>query len=122
MADSQVLAEETADSALAPVDRLAEGLDDPDAYLSTGDEYEDVLYRELDEWPLEIVRQVGRPFTVVVGTGGPHVEIVCEVDGGGGRQGDAKIEVYWSSGNARRYGSSVNDVADYYVGMFEGME
>jgi len=33
----------------------------------------------LAEWPLEVVRRVGTPLAVVLGTGGPHCEIVRDV-------------------------------------------
>jgi hypothetical protein len=53
------------------------------AAIDAGEEYEGQDAREyLDEWPLEVVWEVGEPFAVVLGTGGPHVEIT-----GGGRSG-----------------------------------
>lgn len=39
-------------------------------------------FEYLDEMPLEIVWEPGEPFAVVLGTGGPHIEIT-----GGGRSG-----------------------------------
>lgn len=50
----------------------------------------------LDELPLELVAEVGTPLAVVLGTGGPHTEIVRDVRGGGaywsGYWGGEKVE------------------------------
>lgn len=47
----------------------------------------------LSEMPLEIVYAMGRPFTVVLGTGGPHVEITA--DAYAGKVHDTTLHVYW---------------------------
>lgn len=77
----------------------------------------------LDEWPLEIVRQIGRPFEVVLTVGGPDARVECDLDADGYRWGDAVLVVRWGGDVARRYGKAINDLADhfadYYVEMGE---
>lgn len=65
-------------------------------------------YDELDEIPLEIVWEMGEPFAVVLGTGGPHVEIT-----GGGRQGGYVLHVYWSEHIELR-GESITRTGEYF--------
>lgn len=69
----------------------------------------------LDEWPLEVVRQVGRRFEVVVTVGGPDARLTCDLDEDGDRWGPAALEVSWGLSTARREGSDVDRLADYYI-------
>lgn len=76
----------------------------------------------LDEWPLEVVRQVGRQFEVVLTVGGPDARVVCDLTAEGYRWGSAKLEVHWGGDVARRYGSWMNDLADHFADYYAGME
>ena len=73
----------------------------------TGEEYgESDPLEYLDEMPLEIVFEAGEPFAIVLGTGGPHVEI----RGGTRHDGSSyAVHVYWS-GEHVTYGHSSNGV------------
>lgn len=75
----------------------------------------------LDEWPLEIVRQVGRPFEIVLTVGGPDARVVCDLDAEGYRWGSAKVEVHWGGDVARRYGTDVDALADHFADLYVGM-
>lgn len=69
----------------------------------------------LDQWPLEVVRQVGRRFEVVLTVGGPDARLTCDLDSGGDRWGPAVLEVTWGSHTATRHGLDVDRLADFYV-------
>lgn len=64
----------------------------------------------IDEWPLDVVVKIGRPLAVVVGTGGPHIEIVQEIGGG-----SAKLAGYWGGEQVYRHGDAFQTVLDYFV-------
>ena len=86
------------------------------AALDERHEFEGILADEyLDEWPLEVVRQVGRRFEVVLTVGGPDARLVCDLDEDGERWGLAALEVTWGTSTARRYGLEVDRLADWYV-------
>jgi hypothetical protein len=63
----------------------------------------------LEELPLEIVWEMGEPFAVVLGTGGPHVEIT-----GGGRQGGYELHTYWGSEHVVLTGESITRTGEYF--------
>lgn len=70
-------------------DMLHETLRDTRAHLldlmeriENGD---DSAHDELAEMPLEVVCRVGKPLAVVLGVGGPHVEIVEDIGNGSPR-------------------------------------
>lgn len=80
------------------------------AAIDADEEYEGQAAREyLDEMPLEIVWEKGEPFAVVLGTGGPHVEIT-----GGGRSGGYDLNVYWAGDNARSRGEAITRTGEYF--------
>lgn len=85
---------------------------DPDAECSCQDRARD----ELDERPLELVAQLGSPFEIVLGVGGPDSRIVWD-----GRYGtdSARLEVSWGSGDVTRRSSGIRAMADYYAEMME---
>lgn len=69
---------------------------------------------ELDDLPLEVVWEAGEPFAVVLGTGGPHVEIT-----GGGRQGGYTLTVYWGSTPVYRSGEAITRTGEYFREPYE---
>lgn len=80
------------------------------AAIDADEEYEGQDAREyLDEMPLEVVWEHGTPFAVVLGTGGPHVEVTQDTRGGG-----ASLEVYWGSDRATLRGDAISRTADYF--------
>ena len=86
------------------------------AALDEGHELEGIPADEyLDEWPLEVVRQVGRRFEVVFTVGGPDARLVCDLDEDGERWGPAALEVTWGTSRARREGVEIDRLADWYV-------
>lgn len=64
----------------------------------------------IDDWPLEVVVKIGRPLAVVIGTGGPHIEIVHDI--GDGR---AKLAGYWGGERVYRHGDDMQTVLDYFT-------
>jgi acetylornithine deacetylase/succinyl-diaminopimelate desuccinylase-like protein len=83
--------------------------------IDAGEEYEGQDAREyLDEWPLEVVWEKGEPFAVVLGTGGPHVEIT-----GGGRQGAYTLWVYWGGDKSAASGAAITRTGDYFRELYE---
>ena len=62
------------------------------------------------EWPLSVEVKIGRPLAVVIGTGGPHIEIVQDLSGGG-----AKLAGYWGGEQVYRYGDEFQTVLDYFT-------
>ena len=85
--------------------------------IDQGGEYEDMDAMDyLDELPLEVVWEMGEPFAVVLGTGGPHVEIT-----GGGRSGGYELTVYWGGAEATVYGDAIDRTGDYFRDMYESM-
>ena len=63
----------------------------------------------LDAMPLELVWEPGEPFAVVLGVGGPHVEIT-----GGGRQGGYELTVYWGGNPVVRRGEAITRTGEYF--------
>ena len=85
--------------------------------IDQGGEYEDTDALDyLDEMPLEIIWEVGEPFAVVLGTGGPHVEIT-----GGGRSSGYELTVYWGGAEATVYGDAIDRTGAYFRDMYEDM-
>src|SRR5690606_40804271 len=85
--------------------------------IDQGGEYEDTdAVDYLGELPLEVVWEVGEPFAVVLGTGGPHVEIT-----GGGRSGGYALTVYWGGAEATVYGDAIDRTGEYCRDMYENM-
>ena len=83
--------------------------------IDSGEEYEGQDAQEfLDELPLEVVWEAGEPFAVVLGTGGPHVEIV-----GGGRNGAYTLWVYWGGERAARSGAAITRTGEYFRELVE---
>lgn len=60
------------------------------------------------EWPLSIEVKIGRPLAVVIGTGGPHLEIVQDLS-----DGRAKLAGYWGGEQVYRHGDDFQTVLDY---------
>ena len=86
------------------------------AALDEGHEFEGIPADEyLGEWPLEIVRQVGRQFEVVLTVGGPDARLTCDLDSDGDRMGQACLEVSWGNTRARRYSTAADTLADWYA-------
>jgi RecJ-like exonuclease len=65
----------------------------------------------LDEMPLEIVWEKGEPFAVVLGTGGPHIEIR-----GGTRHDGTGYQVhgYWAGEHSTWGGEGVSRTGKYF--------
>ena len=85
--------------------------------IDQGGEYEDTDATDyLDELPLEIVWEMGEPFAVILGTGGPHVEIT-----GGGRSGEYALTVYWGGAEATVHGDAIDRTGAYFRDMYENM-
>lgn len=81
----------------------------------TVDTYEDqdaVDY--LDEMPLGIVWELGEEFAVVLGTGGPHVEIV-----GGGRNGGYRLVGHWAGETVTVTGEAITRTGEHFRSMVE---
>jgi hypothetical protein len=72
---------------------------------------------ELDAWPLELVAQIGSPFEVVIGVGGPDVRI--EWDGRWGTD-SAQLHVRWGGDHAIRSSEAIRDMAAYFAEYMEG--
>lgn len=86
--------------------------------IDAGEEYEGQDAQEyLDELPLEIVWEQGEPFAVVLGTGGPHVEIT-----GGGRSSGSgyQLDVYWAGERATVRSEAITRTGEYFREMVEG--
>lgn len=64
----------------------------------------------ISEWPLSVEVRIGRPLAVVIGTGGPHIEIVQDLSEGGG---GAKLAGYWGGEKVYRHGGQFQTVLDY---------
>lgn len=71
---------------------------------------------ELNELPLEVVWEKGEPFAVVLGTGGPHVEI----RGGTRHDGSAyTLHGYWAGEHVTISGESITRTGDYFRELVE---
>lgn len=77
-----------------------------------GEHYDRDPLEYLAEMPLEIVWELGTPFAVVFGTGGPHVEIEWDQ-----REARAGIAVYWGGETAKAWGDAVDRTAVYFREM-----
>jgi hypothetical protein len=65
----------------------------------------------LDEMPLEIVWEKGEPFAIVLGTGGPHIEI----RGGTNHDGSGyTIHGYWSGEHSTWGSEGVTRTGEYF--------
>lgn len=99
----------TLDALKSQVDGTCETIDAYAALISAGEttdaDGEDIWY-----WPLEIIVAVGRPFTVVLSTGGPHIEIMA--DG----YDSARVVGYWAGETVTRYPAGADTVLDYFTG------
>ena len=73
----------------------------------------------LDEMPLEIVWEKGEPFAVVLGTGGPHIEI----RGGTRHDGSSyQIHGYWSGEHSTWSSEGVSRTGEYFRETVEESE
>ena len=64
----------------------------------------------ISEYPLSVEVKIGRPLAVVIGTGGPHIEIVQDLS-----DGSAKLAGYWGGEKVFRYGDDYQTVLDYFT-------
>lgn len=64
---------------------------------------------DIISYGLELVTEVGRPWTWVLGTGGPHIEIVAD---GSDR---ARLVGYWGGERVERSGYHIDRVLDYIL-------
>ena len=78
-------------------------------------ETDDITDYLLSSYALEIVRQVGRPFEVLITFGGPNAWLECRLDGDGDRHGPARLCVAWGGEYAETVAYEVNRVTDWYV-------
>lgn len=69
---------------------------------------DDGNHESIEDWPLEVVVKIGRPLAVVIGTGGPHIEIVQDLE-----DGSAKLAAYWAGHREFRHGPEFQTVLDY---------
>ena len=65
------------------------------------------------DYGLELVTEVVRPWTWVLGTGGPHIEIVA--DG----TGSATLVGYGGGYEVERSGDHIDTVLDYVLGVYD---
>lgn len=73
-------------------------------------------YELLDELPLEIMWEMGEPFAVVLGTGGPHIEI----RGGTRHDGSAySLHGYWGGEHVTISGESITRTGEYFRELVE---
>lgn len=90
------------------LEAIMQAIDDGVPYIeSSGDEYDAQEY--LHDWPLEVVDERGREFAVVLGTGGPHIEIAA--DGLAG----ARLEGCWGGERVTLYGDVFDKVLDWFI-------
>ena len=59
------------------------------------------------DYPLEVVREVGKPYSVLITCGGPHIEV--EAHG----YGDARLMGYWGSKSATRHDYGNNPLTTF---------
>lgn len=86
------------------------------AAMDAGEYYEGTDPQQyLDEMVLEVVWEVGEPFAVVLGTGGPHVEVT----GGGTGQPRYQVDVYWAGEASHVGGSAVTRTGQYFRELYE---
>lgn len=71
----------------------------------------EIASEHLDEMPLEVVWEMGEPFAVVLGTGGPHVEI----RGGTRHDGSSySLHGYWGGEHVVISGESITRTGEYF--------
>lgn len=65
----------------------------------------------MDELPLEVVKRVGTPLAILLTYGGPNIEVVQDVRGGG-----AYLEGSWGGETVKLYGGdALQWVIDYFI-------
>lgn len=64
---------------------------------------------DLAEYALEVVSEVGKPYAVVLCTGGPHIEVTA--DGAG----EARLEGYWWGLRDTHYGAIYSEFLDWWI-------
>lgn len=78
---------------------------------AVGNQVAEAAREYLEDMPLELVWERGEPFAVVLGTGGPHVEVT----GGGRASGSGyQVDVYWAGERATARGAGVTRTGDYF--------
>jgi hypothetical protein len=93
------------DELWARIDATADGI------LPVDQDSEELAREELDEMPLEIVWEMGESFAVVLGTGGPHIEI----RGGTRHDGAAySLHGYWGGEHVTISGESITRTGEYF--------
>lgn len=108
MLATENLAEQTAHANLEWLDQAWEAVD-----AAAWDEVDDQL-QLLEDGVITFVAEVGEPFQVVLGLGGPDVRIVWE----GEATQRARLVVRWGTERAERTGDSVSRTARYYKDMY----
>ena len=63
----------------------------------------------ISEYPLEVVDERGRPFAVVISTGGPHIEVTADGDQ------RAYLVGYWGGEKVTRGGDHFDTFLDYFI-------
>lgn len=64
----------------------------------------------ISEWPLAVEVKIGRPLSVLITAGGPHIEIAQDLSDGG-----AKLAGYWGGERVYRHGPEMQTVLDYFT-------
>lgn len=64
---------------------------------------------EIYDYPLEIIKETGKPYAVVLCTGGPHIEIVAE------GWGEAVLCGYWWGETSKKYGKDFTTFLDFFI-------
>src|SRR5690606_16863071 len=106
-----VVIRKTAERARELLEGLWEAIDQDGEYEGMGAvDYLAVL-------PLGVVWEMGEPFAVVLGTGGPHVEIT-----GGGRSLRYTLTVDWGGEKETIHGDAIDRTGAYFRDMYENME
>lgn len=72
-------------------------------------EYPTVDGTDILDYGLELMTEIGRPWTWVLGTGGPHIEITA--DG----TDTARLVGYWDGERVERSGYRIDHVLDYML-------
>lgn len=111
MTDFETHVRSTADGYVSTLEDLWRRIDADDGGEGTAHEEP---RDELDQLPLEVVWEKGEPLAVVIGAGGPHVEIT----GGGWRSG-YELTVYWGSNSEVRRSDSISRTGEYFREMWE---
>ena len=111
MTDNQ--AAEYADTVKESIEEMMTALD-PDRDSSALDDTYDDVREALDNYPLEIVHQIGSPFEVVITVGGPDARIVHDM-----RFTSWTLEVAWGGDVAVRRSSSITAMGEYFLSMVD---